>query len=132
MGPADAIVVLALALERMLWCRPRSVHWWSDVWSRRYGEAWWKENLHMSRDLFNVLCQELRPHIERQVTCLRMAIGVENRGAVTIWKLATNVAYQTILALFGLGRSTVCVIVVETCNAIAKHLFPQHVSFPMG
>ena len=84
----------------------------------------------MSWDTFNVLCQELRPHIERQETRLRMAIGVEKHGAVTIWKLATNVAYRTISALFGLGRSTVCVSVVETCNAIAKLLFPRYVSFP--
>ena len=55
---------------------------------------------------------------------LRMPIGVEKRVVVTIWKLATNVEYQTILAFFSLGRSTVCVIVGQTCNAIAKHLFP--------
>ena len=86
----------------------------------------------LSWNTFNVLCQELRPHIERQETRLRMPIGVEKRVAVTIWKLATNVEYRTLSALFGLGRSTVCVIVVETCNAIAKHLFPRYVSFPMG
>ena len=45
-------------------------------------------------------------------------------SANIIWKLATNVEYQTLLALFCLGRSAVCVIVVETCNAIAKHLLP--------
>ena len=86
----------------------------------------------MSRDTFNVLCQELRPHVERQETQLRMPIGVEKCVAVTIWKLATNVEYQTLSALFCLGRSTVCVIVVETFNAIAKHLLPRYVSFPMS
>ena len=80
----------------------------------------------------NVLSQELRPQIERQETRSRMPIGVEKRVMVTIWKLATNVEYRTLSVLFGLGRSTVCVIVVETCNAIAKHLFPRYVSFPTG
>ena len=126
------LLCTAPSMGRTAWCKPRSVHWWSDVWSGRYGEAWWKENLRMSRNTFNVLCQELRPHIERQETRLRMPIGVEKRVAVTIWKLATNVEYRTLSALFGLGRSTVCVIVVETCNAIAKHLFPRYVSFPTG
>ena len=87
------LLCTAPPMERMMWCRPRSVQWWSDVWSGRYGEAWWKENLRMSRDTFNVLCQDLRPHIERQETRLRMPIGVEKRVAVTIWKLATNVEY---------------------------------------
>ena len=66
----------------------------------------------------------VRPYIEIQVTCLRMPIGVEKRVAVTIWKLATNVEYQTLSALFCLGCSTVCVIVMETWTAIAKHLLP--------
>ena len=86
----------------------------------------------MSRNMFNVQCQELTPHIERQETRLRMPIGVEKRVAVTIWKLATKVEYRTLSALFSLGRSTVCVIGVETCNGIAKHLFLWYVSFPTG
>ena len=52
--------------------------------------------------------------------------------AVTLWKLATNDEYRTLSALFGIGRSTVCVTVIETCNAIAKHLFPRYASFPAG
>ena len=35
-------------------------------------------------------------------------------------------------ALFGLGRSTVGKIVVETCHAIAIHLLPQYVQTPNG
>ena len=108
------------------------MHWGSDVGSDRYGEAWWKESLRMSRNTFNVLCQELRPHIERQDTCLRMPIGVEKRVVVTILKLATNVEYWTLSALFGLGHFTVCVIVVKTCTAIAKHLLPRYVNFSTG
>ena len=49
-----------------------------------------------------------------------------------MWKLATNVEYRTLAALFGLGRSTVCTIVVETCRVIATHLLPQYVQIPQG
>ena len=49
---------------------------------------------------------------------------MEQRVAVTIWKLVTNVEYRT---LSGLGRSTVGEIVFETCNAIASHLLPKYV-----
>ena len=52
--------------------------------------------------------------------------------AVTLWKLATNVEYRTLSELFGLGRSTVGEIVIETCDAIAMHLLPQYVFIPQG
>ena len=55
---------------------------------------------------------------------------VEERVAVTIWRLAKNVEYRTLVALFGLGRSTVGKIVVETCQAISRHLFSQYVKVP--
>ena len=115
-----------------MWCRPRSVNWWEDVQSGRYSETWWKENLRMSRATFDILCCELRPHIERQSTYLRQPISVEKRVAVTLWKLATNVEYRTLSALFGIGRSTVCVTVIETYNAIAKHLFSHYVYLLAG
>ena len=52
--------------------------------------------------------------------------------AVTLLKMATNVEYCTLSALFGIGRSTVCVIVIETCNGIPKRLFPHYVYLPTG
>ena len=45
---------------------------------------------------------------------------MEARVAITIWKLATNAEYRTIAALFGLGRSTVGEIVLDTCEPHAK------------
>ena len=68
--------------------------------------------------------------IYMQVTNFRSPISVEERVAVTIWKLATNVEYRTLSALFGLGRSTICTIVVNTCHAIATHLLPECVQIP--
>ena len=47
--------------------------------------------------------------------------------AVTIWKLATTIEYRTLSVLFGLGRSTVGQIVIETCAAITNHLLPRFV-----
>ena len=46
--------------------------------------------------------------------------------------MATNVEYRTLSALFGLGRSTVSKIVVETSHAIATHLLLQYVRIPQG
>ncbi len=57
---------------------------------------------------------------------------MEQRVAVTIWKLATNIEYRTLSALFGLGRSTVGEIVIETCDAVATHLLPKYVTIACG
>ena len=70
--------------------------------------------------------------IYMQVSNFRSPISVEERVAVTIWKLATNVEYRTLSALFGLGRSTICTIVVNTCHAIETHLLPECVQIPSG
>ena len=78
---------------RSLWCVHRSNQWWETVRSGCMGDKWWKENFRLSRDTFNILCNELRPHISKQRTCLREPIGVEERVAVTLWRLATNVEY---------------------------------------
>ena len=63
---------------------------------------------------------------------MRQPISVEERVAVTIWKLATNVEYRTLSELFGLGKATVGKIVVETCQAISKYLLPKYVNIPQG
>ena len=49
---------------------------------------------------------------------------------LTIWKLATNVEYRTIAALFGVARSTVDEVVLDTCEAISQHLLPKYVCIP--
>ena len=76
----------------------------------------------MSYETFNLLVKELKPSVERRDTTLRRAVPVEERVAVTIWRLATNVEHRTLAALFGLGRSTVGEIVIDTCKAISDNL----------
>ena len=79
----------------------------------------------VSKDLYFYLSQALSIHrdcfcmVHMQVTQLRLPVTVEERVAVTLWKLATNVQYRTLSALFGLGHSTVGAVVVETCHTIA-------------
>ena len=67
-----------------------------------------------------------------QVTNFHLPVSVEERVAVTIWKLATNVEYCALSSLFVLGRSTFGKIVVEACHAIATRLLAQYVQIPSG
>ena len=90
-----------------------------------------EKNLHMHKSTFDYLCKELQPYIARQCTVLREPVSVEERVAVTLWRLATNAEYRTLASLFGLGTSTVCTVVLDTCHAITK-LLHRYVSIPQG
>lgn len=117
---------------RSQWMKPRSNEWWRDAISGRYGSDWWRSNLRMSKDTFNLLCSLVRPYIERQTCVVRQCVNVEQRVAVTLYKLATNIEYRTLSNLFGLGKSTVCTIVLETSQVIALKLLPKYVAIPEG
>ena len=66
------------------------------------------------------------------MTHFRNPVSVEQRVAVTIWRLATNVEPRMISALFGLGQSAVSKIVNETCRAITTYLQNKFVCIPEG
>jgi transposase len=48
---------------------------------------------------------------------VRRPLNVEQRVAITLWRLGTNLEYRSISHLFGVGLSTVCVVVHEVCTA---------------
>ena len=54
-------------MTRRVWCRPRSTEWWKAVCDGLFGEDWWRDNLRMKRDTFTIICNLIRPHIEKQV-----------------------------------------------------------------
>ena len=58
---------------------------------------------------------------------LRKAISVEQRIALTLWRLATTTDYRTIGHLFGVSKMAVCFIVKEVCSAIVEVLLPRKV-----
>ena len=61
---------------------------------------------------------------------MRRAISVEHRVAITLWRLATNIDLRTLGHLFGVGKSTCCVIVQETCLAIKETLMAKKIQIP--
>ena len=63
---------------------------------------------------------------------MRRSVSVQRRVAVCLWCLATPIEYGIIAHLFGIGRSTVCDIVHETCRAIVKVLMKEYIKFPSG
>ena len=69
---------------RTIWCKERSREWWRSVEVGLCGKEWWREYLRMSMETFQTVCNDLRPHIERQVTKFREPVSVEMRVALTV------------------------------------------------
>ncbi|XP_034419554.1 uncharacterized protein LOC117751705 isoform X2 [Cyclopterus lumpus] len=104
------------------WTTTQSTDWWERVAMTEFQPPDWLDKFRMSRETFFYLCDELRPRLARQDTSFRLALPVEKRVAVALWRLASNVEYRTISALFGVGKSTVCRCVRDMCHAIVALL----------
>ena len=59
---------------------------------------------------------------------MKKAIKVEKRVAITLWYLATCSESRTIGHLFGISRSTVCLIVHDTCRAIVTVMQKKYIN----
>lgn len=112
------------------WTTTRTTDWWERVAMTEFQPSDWLEKFRMSKETFLQLCDRLRPRLARQDTSFRLALPVEKRVAVALWRLASNVEYRTISALFGVGKSTVCRCVRDMCHAIVALLVPVYLRPP--
>ncbi len=78
------------------------------------------------------ICQRFSLSISRQDTHLWRPISVSKRVGVGFNWLATGSCYSTIPNLFGIAKSTVCLIVHEFCKAIRHVLMPEYIILPQG
>ena len=75
--------------KRRFWTRPgRTSAWWDNFASQNVVPEEWKENFRMSRDTFLILCEELRPFIEKQDTNMRLPVDVERQVASSLYYLS--------------------------------------------
>ena len=117
-------------LERRLWVKPRSASFFQDI-VPGWNDGDFKVNFRVSRATFAYLVNELQPALERQ-DFLRSSIPVDQRVAIALWRLGTNIEYRSISHLFGVGLSSACVIVHQVCKAIVDILGPQYIKLPQG
>lgn len=114
---------------RTIWIRQRSGVWWQHVFSS-WTDCEWKANFRMRRTSFLQLCNSLQPHLQRQTTSFRKPVPVDQRVAICIWRLATNVEFRTISHLFGIGQSTAVSITNHVASAIVKNLLSLFIRTP--
>nr|XP_040056249.1 protein ANTAGONIST OF LIKE HETEROCHROMATIN PROTEIN 1 [Gasterosteus aculeatus aculeatus] len=112
------------------WSTTASTDWWERVVMTEFQPSDWLDRFRMSRETFFHLCDELRPRLTRQDTSFRLALPVEKRVAVALWRLASNIEYRTISGLFGVGKSTVCRCVRDMCHAIVALLTATYLRPP--
>ena len=115
---------------RTVWVRNRS-HTLLDRIVAGWDVAEWKRNFRIGRPTFHFLCTELFPHLQR-ANVIRKPLTVEERIAITLWRLETNIEYLSIVHLFGVGFSTVCVTVHKVCTAIVEFLSQRYIRIPTG
>ena len=129
---AIALMSMHWSAVRVVWVKERSNYWWERIVNCTFTPSDWLENFRMSHSTFTYLCNELRHTIQKKDTVMRKAIPVEQRVALTLWRLATTADYRTIGHLFGISKPAVCVIVKDVCSAIVKVLLPRYIKVPTG
>ncbi|XP_077476254.1 uncharacterized protein LOC144089370 [Stigmatopora argus] len=112
------------------WTTVPSTDWWERVVMTEFQPSDWLDKFRMSRETFFFICDKLRSRLTRQDTSFRLALPVEKRVAVALWRLASNVEYRTISALFGVGKSTVCKCVRDMCHSIVVLLRADYLRTP--
>ena len=110
--------------------KPRNNSFLTDVVAN-WTDTEFKQNFRVSRTTYIFLCRELRDHLQRQRVA-RDPLSVEQRVAISLWRLGTNVEYRTISHLFGVGVSTVCVVLHEFCSAVVNVMTAKYINIPAG
>ena len=114
------LLLVGVRQRRSLWMRPRSQVFFKDV-VLGWDEQQWKKNFRVSRATFHFLCTQLQSCLQRKYL-VQMPLSVEERVAITSWRLGTTIEYRSLGHLLGVGLSTVCVAVHEVYTTIVDVL----------
>ncbi|XP_030208666.1 protein ANTAGONIST OF LIKE HETEROCHROMATIN PROTEIN 1-like isoform X2 [Gadus morhua] len=89
-----------------------------------------REFLRMSVEDFQLLLGKVEPLIRKTDTKMRRAISARQRLSVTLRFLATGESFRSLSFQYRIGRSTVGLIVMETCEALYNVLKEDHMKTP--
>lgn len=119
-------------IERSLWMKPRSNHFWNEIVLCTYTESDWIESFRMCKETFNELCFLLQPALEPKLVMLksREPLSVEKQIAVTLYKLASCAEYRVVGNIFGIHKSTVKKCLYRVVNAINELMIKDYLQLP--
>lgn len=127
--PYDIVLHVIFNLQIYL-LQERSQYFW-EVDCQKGDDSFFKNNFRMTRMVFKELCLLLHG-LRKCDTNMRAAIPLEKRVAIGLYALGSSAEYRTIGNMFGIGKSTVCSILLEFCNEVWKVLAPMYLkNFPL-
>ncbi|KAJ0069750.1 hypothetical protein NL108_013304, partial [Boleophthalmus pectinirostris] len=105
-----------------------------DFWqsAQRFTDEEWKAQFRVTRATFTHLLQLLESSITRKKTHIRMPIDARRRLAIALWWYGRGEEYRHIAERFGVGVTTVCIILRQVTMAIVNKLFKKFVLLPSG
>ena len=90
----------------------------------------WKVHFRVTRPTFNAFCYLVRGDLQKQHTRIRSPVSVEERVAVTLWRLAIGDSFKSCGLQFGIGMSTAKTICAEFELCLLR-LKDQFIKFPL-
>ena len=113
-------------LSPAVWVEPQAHQWWNIIVPQMTHRRF-VSNFRVSRASFQYICRRLGPILERSDTNYRLAIPVDKRVAISLYKLASNLCYRLVAEQFGVGITTACHCLQDFCKAVIKVLLPDHI-----
>ena len=117
-------------LKRRAWVWPRPQNWFRLLIANPALHFLWKEHFRITHATFEYLCDLIRADIQKQHTRMRVAISVEEKVGLALWRLATGNSYRSCGLQFGYGKSTAKCICGEFELTLLRRK-DQFIKFPL-
>ncbi|XP_036345402.1 uncharacterized protein LOC118754619 [Rhagoletis pomonella] len=123
------LLLLALlersATQRSMWKLDRQSLFW-EVNCNANDDHFFKTHFCITRASFDILCGFLS-NLKKTDTNWRTPISLQKRVAIVLFTLGSSGEYRVVSELFGVGKSTVCSIVLEFCEEVWKAMSTQYI-----
>ena len=112
------------------------------VRSGLYGDGWWRDNLRMTKDTFDILCNQLRPHLKKEKISQALPPLFFRAGSKVIrvliarkegepgneanhwlhFALTSHMTYEHVLSVPSLARQTCGYLHSKWCKLMSRDL----------
>ncbi|XP_037949623.1 uncharacterized protein LOC119680741 [Teleopsis dalmanni] len=127
----NALVAQVEPVPKKCWMKLRLSTFWEEEVPKR-DASFFKENFRMTMDTFKELC-DLVKSMKKQNSNFRRPIPLEKRVAIAVYALGSSAEYRTVGNLFGVSKSSVCIILKEFCTEVWKIMQPIYLNqYPLN
>ena len=125
------VMILEYSLsKRQIWQKLRRKEFWNENILNYWTDEEWLANLRMDKHTIMYICEEIEGTIYKADTNFRKAVSVTMRCTIALYFYSSACDYRTLSNLFGIGRSTICNIVVSVSKALVNVILPKMIRLP--